>query len=118
MAGRANEADEEWARLRKEGRGKAGLTVGGVVMGGKGSAWLRPDPIPKDTTEKKPLLGEPDNSNTAGADTTAVKVKAGTKRKAAEISALGVYEPHTNMILCELFSNFPLVISLISKHFL
>ncbi|XP_006455231.1 hypothetical protein AGABI2DRAFT_194873 [Agaricus bisporus var. bisporus H97] len=99
MAGRANEADEEWARLRKEGRGKAGLTVGGVVMGGKGSAWLRPDPIPKDTTEKKPLLGEQDNSNTAGADTTAMKVKAGTKRKAAEISALGVYEPHTNMIL-------------------
>lgn len=97
MAGRVGEADEEWARLRKEGRGKAGLTVDGVVMGGKGSAWERPDPTPEDVEEEKVVQGE--DGGVAGVDGNTTN--KGVKRKAADEGALGVYEPHTNMILCE-----------------
>lgn len=99
MATRVGDADEEWARLRKEGR-KAGLTVNGVVMGGKGSAWQRVDPILEDPIKENTVSGEQDEINASGVGTTVVK--AGTKRKAAdEYDTLGAYEPHTNMILCE-----------------
>jgi chromatin structure-remodeling complex protein RSC7 len=112
MAGRVGDADEEWARLRKEGRGKAGMTVNGVVMGGKGSAWQRPDPILVDPIKENPVLGEQDESNASGVDTTVVK--AGTKRKAPDgYGTLGVYEPHSNMILCEL----SYTLSLVEFHF-
>jgi chromatin structure-remodeling complex protein RSC7 len=108
MAGRVGDADEEWGRLRKEGRGKAGMTVNGVVMGGKGSAWQRPDPILEDPIKEKPAPGEQDESNASGTDP--LLARAGRKRKAVDgHGILGAYEPHSNMILCELFIiQFPL----------
>lgn len=104
MAGRVGEADEEWARLRKEGRGKAGLTVSGVVMGGRGSAWERPDPVVEEVKEEtNTQVEDSDAMNTGGA-------AAGVKRKnREEEGALGVYEPHTNLIFCEYVSPSSLV---------
>jgi chromatin structure-remodeling complex protein RSC7 len=96
MAGRVGEADEEWARLRREGKGRAGLTVDGVVMGGKGSAWSRPDPVIEEVKDEKITLGED------GDVTIMDAVVRGTKRKSPDSKgAIGIYEPHTNLILCE-----------------
>lgn len=96
MAGRVNEADEEWARLRKEGKGRARLSVDGVVMGGRGSAWERNDIIVEDVKEEKVVQGE--DGDAVATDTNV----AGTKRKSDDDEgAIGVYEPHSNLVLCE-----------------
>ena len=80
MSSRVQDADNEWARLRKEGRGKEGLSVDGIVMGGKGTNWTRADTI------SIPL-----------SVATGKNPQAGTQGG----GAIGVYEPHTNLILCE-----------------
>jgi len=80
MSSRVQDADNEWARLRKEGRGKEGLSVDGIVMGGKGTNWTRADTI-----------------------SIPLSVATGKNRQAGTQGggAIGVYEPHTNLILCE-----------------
>jgi len=93
MAGRVGEADEEWARLRKERKGRAGLAVDGVVMGGKGSAWERPGPIVEKVKVEKNTQVE--GGGTMDTEGNAVR----TKRKNREEGPVGVYEPHTNMVL-------------------
>lgn len=93
MASRVGEADEEWARLRKEARGRAGLTVGGVVMGGRGGAWEGSDLI-----QVKGTKGE---RNTQGVIAEGKDVKATKRRRRDSDGARGTYEPHTGLAFCK-----------------
>lgn len=111
MSSRVQGADDEWARLRKEGRGKEGLSIDGIVMGGKGSNWTRVDDTlhlgDTNTDAKHGEAGEGKVVDGAKSIPTSV-VAAKKRRKAGKVvvtaargdGAIGVYEPHTNLILC------------------
>lgn len=122
MAGRVGEADDEWSRLRKEARrGREGLSVDGVVMGGKGSNWTRVDiPLPPKpaTTGVADEDGNVDVKVAEGQKTEKNKIVRGKKRKIADLEggdgAIGVYEPHSNLILCK----WMLLSMTIEKHWL
>jgi len=119
MSSRVGEADEEWARLRKEGRGRAGLTVDGVVMGGRGSAWERPDPIVvvKPTEEEKNVQGEEDGGGAVVDNGNARGTKRRRRVDGDVEGARGVYEPHTSLAFCTCisFSNIQALLIGISR---
>lgn len=101
MATRVNEADQEWAKWRKESL-KALHGVDGVLMGGTGSVaanGMMPKHKYADLQEEEEEDEEADDEeNSAAAVEPAPK-----KRRVgfeAEARPLGIYEPHTNLIHC------------------
>ncbi|KAF5350549.1 hypothetical protein D9756_008720 [Leucocoprinus leucothites] len=106
MASRVQEADDEWARLRKEGRGKEGLSVDGIVMGGKGTNWTRVDPTPSAADGRTRVNVNDTKAEDGVVVNSGGTILAGKKRKAPvtladmnDSDAVGVYEPHSNLIL-------------------
>jgi len=110
MSSRVQDADNEWARLRKEGRGTEGLSVDGIVMGGKGTNWTRADISHFSNTDADTKIREAGKGIIVnGTKEIPLSVATGKNRQAGNAvrttvqggGAIGVYEPHTNLILCK-----------------
>jgi len=105
MSSRVQDADNEWARLRKEGRGKEGLSVDGIVMGGKGTNWTKADTIShfSNTDADTKIWGAGERTIVDDTKGIPLSVATGKNRQPGTQGggAIGVYEPHTNLILCE-----------------
>jgi chromatin structure-remodeling complex protein RSC7 len=128
MASRVGEVDEEWSRLRKEvmkRKGEGVPSADGVVMGGKGTNWTRVDP-PAVMLKRKVATGTGSGMAEEDLDVKTAEGQGqdnkdkdkGKKRKTADVDAdadvevedasggggiVGVYEPHSNLILCKWF---------------
>ena len=106
MATRVSDASSEWSKLRKEAV-KVVEGVGGLVMGGA----LMP-PTDASTGNKKPAVTEVEESEGGVENEVDVQDQAlvdgetkpvTKKRKKIDRSAVGVYDPHSHTIHCEIF---------------
>jgi chromatin structure-remodeling complex protein RSC7 len=98
MAARVNDASAEWAKLRKEAV-KVVKGVDGLVMGG---ALMPPTDV---SAGNKPAVQEPNKEEEDVQDLTTVdgEKPSAKKRKNIERNAVGVYDPHSHTIHCEIF---------------
>ena len=118
MAMRVSDASAEWSELRKEAV-KVVQGVDGLVMGG---ALMPPltDPKPaveeieepkndKEEDNEKGVQGQASKKaiNDSGEVVDGEKKPLAKKRKKVESSAVGVYDPHSHTIHCEVNHKFP-----------
>ena len=106
MATRVNDASAEWAKLRKEAvkvvEGVDGLVMGGALMPPTdASANNKPavKEIEEPKEEEEDEKGVQDQALVDGEKST---VKKSLKRKRIERPAVGVYDPHSHTIHCEI----------------
>jgi chromatin structure-remodeling complex protein RSC7 len=104
MATRVCDASAEWGKLRKEAV-KVVQGVDGLVMGGA----LMPPTDASAGNNKKPAveeIKEPNDKEEDVQDQAMVdgqKKPSAKKRKRIERPAVGVYDPHSHTIHCEIF---------------
>ena len=109
MATKVSDASAEWAKLRKEAV-KVVEGVDGLIMGGA----LMP-PMDASASNKPAVEGIEDPKEKEGnvqdvvgqalVDGEKPLVKKSLKRKKIERPAVGVYDPHSHTIHCEIFSS-------------
>jgi chromatin structure-remodeling complex protein RSC7 len=110
MATRVSEASEEWGRLRKEAvkvvKGVDGLVMGGALMPPADASAGINKPAVEEVEEPN---DEEENEENVQDQVLAVdgeKPLAKKRRKKVERPAVGVYDPHSHTIHCEIFNHY------------